>query len=460
MQNATIQFLGAAGTVTGSKHLLEINGKRLLLDAGIFQGEKALRERNWAKLPIDPASIDAVVLSHAHIDHTGYLPRLVKDGFRGPVICTPGTRDLSAILLPDSGRIQEEEAELANRKGYSKHAPALPLYGEEDADRSLKLFETVPYGRARRLDGAVDVTFQPAGHILGSSAIRIAHGAFSVVFSGDLGRYTMPVLRDPEAFGGAEVLLVECTYGDKTHADHDPRASLARLVREVVAKRGVLLIPAFAVGRTQDLLFHLRLAQLNGDIPTQIPIFVDSPMACDTTPLYLLHREDHDDEMVRLLREGKKPLQPSDVEFVQSVAGSKAINERHGPMIIISPSGMATGGRILHHLKRRAPDPSTVILFVGYQARGSRGARLLRGERTLRIHGQEIDVRATISQISGFSAHADHEEIDRWLTDAPPPRHTFCVHGEPNGLEAMRDRFVQRGWPNVVVPSYGEVFAV
>jgi metallo-beta-lactamase family protein len=402
----SLRFLGAAETVTGSRHLFTHRGRRILLDCGLFQGEKAVRQRNWEPFPVPPESIDAVVLSHAHIDHSGWLPRLVREGFDGPVVATPASRDLCGIMLPDSGRLHEEEAAYANKKGYSKHAPALPLYTEKDARACLERIEGLGYGKPRDLGGGIALTFHRAGHILGSAIVELRFALDGrdqvLVFSGDLGRYGMPILADPDGVERATVLLVECTYGDRRHEEIAPRQALAAEVRRAVAEKGVLLIPAFAIGRTQDILFHLRELQATGEIPSPIPIFVDSPMACDATPLYLLHREEHDDEMVRLLREGKRPLHPSRVEFVCSVQDSRDLNDREGPLVIVSASGMATGGRVLHHLKHRLPDPRTTVLFVGYQATGTRGWRLMRGEKTVRIHGIDVPVRARVTEIRGF----------------------------------------------------------
>lgn len=458
---ASIRFLGAAGTVTGSRHLVEHNGRRILLDCGLFQGEKAIRQRNWESFPVDPGSVDVVVLSHAHIDHTGWLPRLVREGFSGPVVCTPATQDLAAIMLPDSGRLHEEEAAYANKEGFSKHSPALPLYTEEDARACLPQLEPLAYGVKRDLGDGVVLHFQRAGHILGSAIVSLElDGAQSpspmLVYSGDIGRYDMPIIPDPESIDRATTLLVECTYGDRRHGPEHPREDLGRVVRQVMAERGVLLIPAFAIGRTQDILYHLRRLQVAGEIPASLPIYVDSPMATDATPLFLRHREEHDEEMARLLSEGGHPIHPDRVTFTRSVQESKSLNGRKGPLIILSASGMATGGRILHHLKNRLPDPKATVLFVGYQAAGTRGARLLAGEESVRMHGVHVPVRATILQIQGFSAHADTDEVDRWLSSIRvPPARTFCIHGEPDALEATRARLEARGWP-AKVPEYLE----
>lgn len=458
---ASIRFLGAAGTVTGSRHLVEHEGKRILLDCGLFQGEKLWRRRNWNPFPVPPSTIDVVVLSHAHIDHTGYLPRLIRDGFEGQVICTPATRDLLAIMLPDSGRLHEEEARYANEQRYSRHDPALPLYTEEDANRCMSQVETLRYGAQREIAPGVVLTFHRAGHILGSASVQLdLYGAggyrHTVVYSGDLGRYDMPIIHDPAALQRATTLLIESTYGDREHLEADPRGALGAAVRQMVERRGVLIIPSFAIGRCQDLLYHLRQLQLADEIPRRLPIFVDSPMAIDATPLYLMHRDEHDEEMVQMITEGMEPLHPSWVEFTRSVRQSQEINDREGPMIIISASGMATGGRVLHHLKRRLPDPKTSVLFVGYQAQGTRGRKLLDGARYIRIHGNDVPVKATIGRIDGFSAHGDASDVDRWLSSfGMPPVRTFCIHGEPSALEAMRARLERRGWP-AYVPGYEE----
>lgn len=459
----TIQFLGAAGTVTGSRHLIEHRGRRILLDCGLFQGRKELRLRNWDPFPVDPSTIDVVVLSHAHIDHTGWLPRLVRDGFKGDVWCTPATRDLAAIMLPDSARIQEEEASWANKRKYSKHKPALPLYTESDATRTLGLMETLRYNKPREIAKGATLTFLRAGHILGSALVQLdleGDGPTRrVLFSGDLGRYDMPIITDPATPDGVTHLIIESTYADRRHEETQSREALGAIVRDVVARKGVLVIPAFAIGRTQDLLYHLRDLQLHDQIPA-LPIYVDSPMACDATPLFLAHREEHDDEMVRRLIEGRRPIQPSVLEFARGREESIALNDLSGPMIIISAAGMATGGRVLHHLRYRLPDPNSTVLFIGYQAEGTRGAKLLAGAESIRIHGEDVPVRAHVRNLSGFSAHADMVDLGRWMDSFPSaPQRTFCVHGEPASLEVMRDRIAARGW-DAVVPEHLQKFVL
>lgn len=454
---ASIQFLGAAGTVTGSRFLLEHEGKRVLVDAGLFQGEKQLRERNWAELPVPAKSLDAIVLTHAHIDHTGGLPRVVTQGYDGPVYCTPGTADLVRLLLPDSARIQEEEAEYANRSQYSKHSPALPLYGVKDAERALKLLETFGYGRTREILPGIHLTFARAGHILGSAICQfeLASTRQRVVFSGDLGRYDVPILRDPESVQFATTVIAESTYGNRSHGVKKPSDTLAEIVNEAAGRGGWLVIPAFAVGRTQDLLYYLRRLEDERVIPA-LDVYVDSPMACDVTPIYLAHAEDHDEAMRALLISGRGPFSSKRTHFVNSVQESKDLNVRAGPGIIISASGMATGGRILHHLKNRIPDPKNTVLFVGYQSNGTRGRRMLNGEAEIKIHGQMVPVRAQIRQISGFSAHADKDEMMRWMSGfSPAPRQTLLVHGEPDALNAMKATLDQKGWP-AYVPKYLE----
>jgi metallo-beta-lactamase family protein len=460
---SSIRFLGAAGTVTGSRYLVRTPGGALLVDAGLFQGQKELRLRNWEAFPVPPASLDAILLTHAHIDHCGALPLLVRDGFRGPVYCTSATRDLAHLLLPDSGRLQEEEARFANKRGYSKHAPrALPLYTEADALAALRQLVPVPYGARRVIRPGVAVTFARAGHILGSATVlmELSNGSASegasrrILFSGDLGRYGAPILTDPEAAAGAEDMLVECTYGDRLHQG-SPREELRDVVREAIRRGGALLIPAFAIGRTQEILFQLRELEAEKEIP-ELPVFVDSPMAVDATPIYLAHREDHDDQMTRLFARGIEPLRPARLQFARAPEQSKALNRIQGPCVILSASGMATGGRILHHLENRLPDERTTVLLVGYQAAGTRGWSLQNGAQTLRMHGQDVPVRARVLAISGFSAHADKSEVDRWLDTAPrPPGRVFCVHGEPASLASTSHRLTERGW-RALVPRHGE----
>ena len=458
---ATIQFLGAAGTVTGSRFLVRAGRATVLVDAGLFQGMKELRLRNWAPFPVEPARIDAVVLTHAHIDHTGALPLLVRDGFRGPVFCTSATVDLARLLLPDSGRLQEEEARHANRRGWSKHAPnARALYTEADALEALPLLDPLRYGTRREIAPGLVLSLRRAGHILGSAHALLEisepgepgdHGAppRRLLLSGDLGRRHAPILRDPDPAPEADALVLESTYADRDHADA-PRTGLRDAVREAVRKGGPLVVPAYAIGRTQELLYELRGLEAAGEIP-KLPVYVDSPMAVDATPFHLAHREEHDAEMQALLASGIEPLRPARLRFARTPEQSKAIHEVDGPFVLISASGMATGGRILHHLARRLPDPRTSVLLVGFQAAGTRGASLLRGAKTLRIHGADVPVAASVAMLSGYSAHGDRQDLARWVASAPrPPQKVFCVHGEPGALAAAKARLEGLGIPAVV----------
>lgn len=444
---ATIQFLGAAGTVTGSMHLLEADGHRVLLDCGLFQGLKALRLRNWRDFPFDAGRLDAVVLSHAHIDHSGALPLLVRRGYRGPIFCTAATVDLLGVLLPDSAHLQEEDAERANRRGYSKHKPALPLYTAADADQALAQLRPVGSGQLFPVAGDIAATYRCAGHILGAATVEVHLGTDSrVVYSGDLGRYGRPLLPDPEPVPLADVLLLESTYGDRTHAKGTGEA-LASVVRDAAQRGGALLIPAFVVDRTQEVLWLLQRLEEEGRIP-ELPVYVDSPSATEVTEIYRRHPEDLDAESRRDIASGNDPLRTKRCTFCRTVEASKRLNDLRGPIIIVSASGMATGGRILHHLQHRLPDARNTVLLVGYQAAGTRGRSLQDGAKTLRMFGADVPVRARVETIHGLSAHADQLEILRWLGGFQhPPRQTYLVHGEPAaaaGLAAaIRARY---GW--------------
>lgn len=458
----TLQFLGAAGTVTGSKFLLDINGTRTMIDCGLFQGLKELRLRNWGTLAVNPASIASVLLTHAHIDHTGYLPRLVRDGFRGPVYATNATADLLKIMLPDSARLQEEDAEYANRKGFSRHHPALPLYTEQDAAAAIKLIHKIQYGENFRLNKFLSARFLPAGHILGSSFIELTTDGpgsppLKLVFSGDLGRYDEPILNDPSPENEADYLLIESTYGDRLHERIDPKVRLAEIINSTAERGGKVIIPAFAVGRTQLLVYYLRELEDEGRIPT-LPVAVDSPMGVEATRLYTRHREEHDIDMQRMVNLQRNPLATRNFTLVQGRGGSKLLNNVQGPGIIISASGMATGGRVLHHLARWLPDPASTVIFAGYQAAGTRGRRLQDGETEIRIHGETVPVRAHIESITSLSAHADADEIMRWLSGFKrPPRKTFVVHGESDSAAALRNRITNElGW-DAVIPTHEEV---
>ncbi len=444
---ATLTFLGAAGTVTGSKHLLDLNGRRVLVDCGLFQGLKELRLRNWAALPIDPKQIDAVVLTHAHLDHCGYLPRLVGAGFRGRIFCTPGTKDLCTLILPDSAHIQEEDARDANRRGYSKHLRALPLYTQLDAARALTQLQPVGYERPVPVIPGVDVEFINAGHLLGSAYARVRVGDKTILFGGDLGRYGRPVLPDPTRVEAADVLLLESTYGDRLHGADDGGARLAAIVNETIQQGGKIIIPSFAVGRVEELLYWLRLLEQTKRIPA-LPVYVDSPMAAGALQFY--------SERVNELDPDMKPAEHDVAVFgtgrmtvVDSARESAALVASNTPAIIIAASGMATGGRVLHHLVADLPNPKNTVLFVGYQSEGTRGRKLLDGAKHIKMHGQEVPVAARIERLDSMSAHADAAEIMQWLSGfARPPAMTYLVHGEPVALEALRARIqTERGWP-------------
>lgn len=445
-----IKFLGATGTVTGSKYLLTMGKKRILVDCGLFQGLKQLRLKNWAQLPINPREIDMVVLTHAHIDHTGYLPLLVKNGFSGKVYCSHATRDLCEVLLPDSAHLQEEEAEYANRRGFSKHHPALPLYTKEDAMKALALLTPVAYGQNISLDGITLTLFQN-GHILGSACVHIQHHGTSILFSGDMGRPNDILMRPPVQIKQADYLLIESTYGNRLHAPDDPKLKLAAIINKTVKRRGVVLIPVFAVGRAQELLYYIHLLKSSGEIAEDIPVYLNSPMAVDATEIFMRHSDEH-----RLTPEQCRAMSRT-AHMVHTVEESRALNEAKGPMIILSASGMASGGRVVHHLKAFAPKPNNTILFVGFQAAGSRGAAMLDGAESIKIHGQYVPVRAKVELISNLSAHADYAEILDWLGGFQvPPKNTFIVHGEPVAADAMRIRIEEKLKWRVTVPEYLE----
>ncbi|MGH9717772.1 MAG: MBL fold metallo-hydrolase RNA specificity domain-containing protein [Candidatus Acidiferrales bacterium] len=455
---AKITFLGAAGTVSGSKYLVEAAGKRLLVDCGLFEGSSELRQRNWERLPVPPSTIDWVLLTHAHIDHTGYLPRLVRDGFVGPIFANGATQDLCELLLPDSAHLQEEDARFAAKKNYSRHKPPLPLYTIEEAQNALRQFRQIPRAGRCKISPEFSVRPHDAGHILGSSWLELTiteNGKqTAVVFSGDVGRYDQPILKDPESPARADYVLCESTYGDREHPTGNVAGQLADVINSTAKRGGAVVIPAFAVARTQTLLYHLRQLEEQQLIP-QLPTFVDSPMAISVTSLYEKHKEDHDLEFSTEERNNHDPLNVHEVHMTRTVEDSKKINDVVSPCIIISASGMITGGRILHHLARRLPDSHSSVLIVGYQAEGSGGRALLDGAKYLRIHGEEIPVRAQIVEISQLSAHAGKSELLRWLSGfQAPPRQLFLVHGEPSGLNGLRDAVTsQFHWP-VTIPEY------
>jgi metallo-beta-lactamase family protein len=436
-----------------------------LVDCGLFQGLRELRERNWEEPPFDPKSLDAVVLTHAHVDHTAYLPRLVRLGFGGPVYCSKGTADLLKLLLPDSARLQEEEAEYRNRKGLTRHQPALPLYTEQDARAALKLMRTCPNtGEPTEVGEGVSASFHIAGHILGSSLVLVelegagdAQKGRRVLFSGDLGHYDQPIIRDPDPPPACDYMLVESTYGDRLHDPEDPKDALARVINEAAERGGPLLIPAFAIGRTQELIYHIRELEDEKRIPV-LPVRVDSPMAAAATQIYYRARDEHDEEYNSVVEEQRHPLRTHSMLTASTREESKRLNEERGARIIISASGMMTGGRVLHHARRLLPDERATVLFVGYQAAGTTGRRVLDGQREVRIMKENVPVRCRVERIGGLSAHADWQEVLRWLAplEPTPPRRSFTTHGEPEAAAAMaahiRERF---GW-RVDAPQYGE----
>jgi metallo-beta-lactamase family protein len=462
----TLSFWGAAGSVTGSKYLIESDAARVLVDCGMFQGLKELRERNWQAPPFDPATLDAVLITHAHIDHTGYLPRIVAQGYRGPVYCSPGTADLLKILLPDAARLQEEDAAFRNRHGLTKHTPALPLYTEEDAIATLKLIRPVANtGESIAVAKGITAEFRIAGHILGSSLVLVSVAGAGddgqgrrLLFSGDLGHYNQPIITDPVAPSACDYLIVESTYGDRLHDPEDPKVALARIINDAAARDAPVLIPAFAVGRTQELIYLIRELEEEKKIPI-LPVAVDSPMAAATTQVYARHTEEHDEEYATVIQQKGQPLRTHSMITASSRDESKRLNESKGARVIISASGMMTGGRVLHHALRMVPDPNATIVFVGYQAAGTTGRRIQDGEREVKILGHWVPVRCRLAKIGGFSAHADWKEVLHWLEGlAAPPRRTFLTHGEAGPAGAMAEHIRERfGW-NVEVPKYGEKF--
>lgn len=446
-----LSFLGGAGTVTGSKYLLQQADHRVLVDCGLFQGFKSLRLRNWAPFPIAPVNIAAVVLTHAHLDHSGYLPLLVKNGFRGPIFCTAGTADLCGILLPDSGHLQERDAAEANRHHFSRHNPALPLYTEEDALEALKYLRPVPFHQDVPLPGGAKLRYVRAGHILGAASARIEWDGKSIVFSGDIGRYDDPLMLDPETPDPADYLLMESTYGDRCHDDNDVEDVLAAIISKTIHRGGTIVVPAFAVGRAQSLLYHIGRLKAAGRLPKLLPVFLDSPMAIDATDIFQRHAAD------QKLKPDTLKLLDDDVRHVRTGEESKALTANPIAKIIISASGMATGGRVLHHLEHYAPDPKNAIVFTGFQAGGTRGAAMVAGVQSIKMYGHYVTVRAEVHNLSMLSAHADQGELLRWATGfSLPPRSAFVVHGEPQGADALRHVLEEKlGW-NCVVPDHGQ----
>ena len=457
-----IKFLGAAKSVTGSKYLLELDGKKILVDCGLFQGKKELRLRNWGKLPIDPSQIDMVVVTHAHIDHTGYLPRLVKDGFGGKIICTHATEDLMKILLLDAGKLQEEEAQYAFKHGYSRHSKPEPLFGVEDAKKVLDMVESYPLETQVVLWDAVSVVFHNAGHILGAAIVELNLSGEKknkkIVFSGDLGRKNDPLMYAPTVLKQADILLMESTYADRLNPIDDVERHLTDAINLAGDKNGCVLIPAFAVGRTQNLLYYLNKLATSGKIPS-LPIYLDSPMAISVTQLYEKHNNVH-----KLKVENKNGTLVSifdspNIHFCNSAESSKELNDKKGPCIIISASGMCTGGRILHHLYHRLPNKNDTLLFVGYQAEGTRGRKILDGDKSVKIFGIDVPVKCTVTEITGLSAHADQEELLQWASHfEASPKMAFLTHGELQAAQVLQNKIKSNHNWNVFVPEYLESF--
>ena len=449
-----LTFLGGVETVTGSKYLLEAKGLRVLVDCGLFQGYKQLRLRNWVPLPVDPATIDAVILTHAHLDHSGYLPLLVKHGFAGPVLSTQATLDLCEVLLPDSGFLQEKDAEFANRHGFSKHHPALPLYTKAEAEKSLRHFNPVPFDETQEFRGNMNVCFRRAGHILGAAILEIVLEDRKIVFSGDLGRYGDATMLDPTPIQHADYVLVESTYGNRLHDKQDAEDVLAKAIVRTAKRGGTVIIPSFAVGRTQSLLYHLHHLKETGRIP-DIPVFLDSPMAISATEVFQQHLGDH------RLTSDQCNWSSGSMIYVRDAEDSRQLTWNRMPKVIISASGMATGGRVLHHLKHYAPDHRNTILFAGHQAGGPRGATITGGAKSVKIHGSYVTIRAEVDNLHMLSAHADADEIMRWLGNfRSAPRRTFITHGEPDAADALRYRIENEyEWP-CTVPYYREEAAL
>ncbi len=445
-----LTFLGAAGTVTGSKYLLEHAGRQILVDCGLFQGYKHLREMNWEPFPVDVSRLDCVILTHAHLDHSGALPLLLRNGYRGPIYTTPETIDLCQLLLPDSARLQEEEAEYLNRHQASKHKPALPLYTEEDARHVLRYMQAVPFNETIEVVPGMQLSLRPAGYIIGAASAEIQAGGLTIVFSGDVGRDDDPIMRPPTPLGKADYLVIESTYGDRLHQPEDNEALLAEIIQRTAGRGGSVVIPAFAVGRAQTLLFLLSRLKARHAIP-ELPVFLDSPMTIDMTEIYHRHRKEH-----RLSPEECKGLCRV-ATMVRTSDESRALNKVRYPAVIISASGMATGGRVLHHLKRMAPDRRNTIVLVGYQAGGTRGARLATGEKSIRIFGEDVAVNAEVAMLRGMSAHADAGQLMRWMAAMPhAPRKVFLTHGEPGPADILRQRVDRElGW-TAGVPRLGQ----
>lgn len=452
-----IQFLGASGTVTGSRYLLSHGETKILLDCGLFQGFKNLRLKNRDPFPVDLEKLDAVVLTHAHIDHSGYVPLLVKNGYRGPIYTTPPTVDLCEIMLPDSGFLQEEEARFANLHGFSKHHPALPLYTMDDAKESLKYFKAVPWGAVTRVSkgglGTFEFQLFPAGHLLGAASVRVKTEGGSIIFSGDLGRSNDPMVRDPEIPDAADELVVESTYGNRKHPDRDPQEELREIITRTIQRKGIVLIPSFAVGRAQLILYYVHRLKEAGKIPGDLPVYLNSPMAAEANKAFAAHLDE-----LKISEAELNSLWKS-VRVISSPEESKALNARTEPAVIIAASGMATGGRVLHHLKSIAPDPKNTILFVGFQAGGTRGDLMVRGAEQIKIHGQYWPIRAELVNLETLSAHADADGILKWISALKrKPKRVFVTHGEPEAADTLRHRIEEELGLRALVPEHGQEF--
>ena len=431
-----VTFHGAAGTVTGSRYLIETDDSSVLIDCGLFQGKKELRQRNWDAPGFEASHLSAVIITHAHIDHTGYLPRLVKAGFNGPIFCTPATADLIRLLLVDSARLQEEEAEFANRHGTSRHHPAKPLYDSVDAEETLKLLRTIPRNQWTQIRPDISVKPTCAGHILGACSLTIEAAKKRLTFSGDIGRYGVPILPDPQPVEIGELLVCESTYGDRDHPGEN-RARFGEVLKNAMKRGGPIIIPAFALGRTQDLLYYVAELEREGTIPA-VPVYIDSPMAVDATKIYHKYQNDFDEDAAELISRGERPLATEQTNYCRSVEDSKKLNFAKGSRIIISASGMVNGGRVMHHMKHWLPKEEATVLFVGYQAEETRGRTILRGASEVKIFGEFVPIRAHIEEISGLSAHGDRKELIRWLrSSSGAPRFTKITHGEPEAAEAF-----------------------
>lgn len=449
-----IGFLGGAGTVTGSKFLIHDNGTRILVDCGLFQGLKELRLLNWDEFPFDSKDIDAVILTHSHLDHSGALPLLVRNGFKGPIYCTEPTKELTKIILLDSAKIQEEDAEYANKKGFSKHHPALALYTTEDVEKTLPLLHTKKFHEKLQI-GSLSIEFFSAGHILGASSVLVSNGEKTICFSGDLGRNTDPLMWPPEPPPECDYIVMESTYGDRDHSQIPSKKILKECILEIAKSKGVLLIPSFAVGRAQNLIFEIVSLKRAGEIPSSIPIFFNSPMGHEVSRLYEEHAQFH------RLGPGQFAELMSEIHSVKTADESKALNEQSGPMIIIAASGMLTGGRVLHHLKAFAPSPDNIILLAGFQSAGTRGWSLLNGSKDLKLHGMYIDVNSKVVPSDSFSAHADRSGLLNWLENAgKKPQKVFLVHGESSASDELRRRIHDKlGW-EVVIPKMNQIVRV